>query len=64
MIADLLLLLVGLLPFAVIGFLFVRALRRTSRHDLLKAVLFLVVVVALYLLVKLMADRWGRLFMS
>jgi hypothetical protein len=63
-ISDLLLLLVGLLPFAVVGFFLVRAARRTTRHQLLKTVLFFAILGALFLLVKLMVDRWGHLFPS
>ncbi len=51
MISDLLLLLVGLLPFAVVGFFLVRAARRTTRHQLLKTVLFFAILGALFLLV-------------
>ena len=64
MIADLLLLLVGLLPFAVVGFFFVRALRRSTGHQLLKTVLVLALFGVLFLLLQLSLDRWGRLFPS
>ncbi len=64
MISDLLLLLVGLLPFAVVGFFLVRAARRTTRHHLLKTVLFFVIFGVLFLLLKISLDRWGHLFPS
>ena len=64
MIADLLLLLVGLLPFAVVGFFLVRAARRTTRSQALKTVLFFAFFGVLFLLLKISLDRWGYLFPS
>jgi len=63
-IADLLLLLASLLPFAVIGFFFVRAVRRTTGRQLLKTVLALAIFGVLFLLLKISLDRWGHLFPS
>jgi hypothetical protein len=64
MVADLLLLLVGLLPFAVVGFFLVRAARRTTRQQLLNTVLFFAFFGLLFLLLKISLDRWGHLFPS
>jgi hypothetical protein len=64
MVADLLLLLVGLLPFAVVGFFLVRAARRTTRQQLLNTVLFFAFFGLLFLLLKINLDRWGHLFPS
>lgn len=64
MVADLLLLLVGLLPFAVVGFFLIRAARRTTRSQALKTFFFFAVFGVLFLLLKISLDRWGHLFPS
>jgi hypothetical protein len=63
-IGDLLLLLVGLLPFAVVGFFLVRAARRTTRSQALTTFLFFAIFGVLLLLLKISLDRWGHLFPS
>lgn len=64
MVADFLLLLVGLLPFAVVGFFLIRAARRTTRSQALKTFFFFAVFGVLFLLLKISLDRWGHLFPS
>lgn len=59
MVADLLLLLVSLLPLAIIGFLMVIALRRSDRHELLKSILIVAIFGVLFLLLRISLDRWG-----
>lgn len=59
MVADLLLLLVSLLPLVIIGFLMVLALRRSDRHELLKSILIVAIFGVLFLLLRISLDRWG-----